>query len=624
MSEYQPQEEHPHDDLPGSRSFSVWLRRLWPLYCLLAALATFGYALYDSYQIDGDAVAYMDIADLIHAHHWAAAVNGYWNPLYPAMLALGQILFHATRFTELHAYYMVNFAIFLLEMVAVTAFTDSIIRLRSQRETATAHRSRFFLERYALRYIGIALLLIATQRELSMGKVRPDALLQAFLLLALAALLNYLTTGLLRFAGLMGLVLGLAYLTKSFAFVFTFLCILALIAFRTLWQKEKPMRALLAGLLAFVGFALVAGPFIAALSRQKGHFDFGDSGALNYAWFVGGTEKMHLQPYQTDLFGSAEVHLKHPNKELLREPGVFSYKQLPHGTYPDWFDPTFWNDQVKPHNTIRRDIPRALRNLVLVARYLLNHPEGWIFFALLLALGGTLRTGIRPKSNAFWLAPILLGASVWGIYGIVNVEERYVTIGYLAILLPLFAALCERTQDRPSSANPALGATAAPALVLLFAMLAVSSSARTILEMRRDLSVKNYPGGWYNPDIFQAAQALNASGVGPGDTIACIGTSACLYDHYWARLAGVRILTEVYDPEGDVYSFLAHLSNRDQVIDTVRQQGGKILVGYFENPGEMTGASSASQGWSELGETHYYQYPLNLPSPQIAPTQGTH
>jgi hypothetical protein len=30
----------------------------------------------------------MDIADLLHAHHWAGVVNGYWHPLYPALLSL--------------------------------------------------------------------------------------------------------------------------------------------------------------------------------------------------------------------------------------------------------------------------------------------------------------------------------------------------------------------------------------------------------------------------------------------------------------------------------------------------------------------------------------------------------
>src|ERR1700730_17388986 len=186
---------------PEHPRLAYWLRRLWPLYCFLAAIATFGYALYDSYQIDGDAVAYMDIGDLMRSHQWAGIVNGYWNPLYPAALSIGHTIFHPTRYTELHAYYMVNFGIFLLEMLAVIAFTDALDNLRELREaaTATANRLPFLLDRYTLRYLGIAILVISTQRELSMGKVRPDALLLALLLLALAALLRHLATTQFRY-----------------------------------------------------------------------------------------------------------------------------------------------------------------------------------------------------------------------------------------------------------------------------------------------------------------------------------------------------------------------------------------------------------------------------------------
>src|SRR4051794_16396611 len=154
---------------PAPNPLSYWLRRLWPLYCFLAALVTFGYAIYDSYQIDGDAVAYMDIGDLMRAHDWHGIINGYWNPLYPAALALGNIIFHPTRYNELHAYYMVNFGIFLLEMLAVIAFPDALIHLRELRETATAPSNRhpFLLDRYTLRYLGIAILVISSQRELS-------------------------------------------------------------------------------------------------------------------------------------------------------------------------------------------------------------------------------------------------------------------------------------------------------------------------------------------------------------------------------------------------------------------------------------------------------------------------
>ena len=239
----------------------------------------------------------------------------------------------------------------------------------------------------------------------------------------------------------MGLALGCAYLTKSFAFVFALICILTLAVFRWLWLKHSLARIVPASLLALATFAIVAGPYVGALSRQHGRLDFGDSGALNYAWYVGGTQKMHLQPYMTSEFGSAEVHLKHPERELLHSPLVLSYAELPYGTYPDWFDTTYWNDQIKPHFKLSDDIPRASRNLVLVVRYLFNHPEALIPLALLILLGArpTLLLEIqqaRPNSaNTFWLPPLVLGVLIWGIYAIVNTEERYVTIAYLTIIL---------------------------------------------------------------------------------------------------------------------------------------------------------------------------------------------
>jgi hypothetical protein len=602
----------------GFNLLHTWLRRLWPAYCLLTALVTFGYALWDPYQMDGDAVAYMDIGDLMRAHQWSGVVNGYWNPLYPAALSLGHILFHATRFTELHAYYMVNFGIFLLQMLAVVSFTDSIIRLRDAHSlSAGSSTASFLLDRYALRYLGLALLLIASQRELSMGKVRPDGLLQALLLFGLAALLNHLATARLHYAAFMGLALGLAYLTKSFAFLFTLLCIAVLMASRWLWLKHSPARIAAAGLLAITCFAVVAGPYIAALSKQKGRFDFGDSGTLNYAWYVGGTEKMHLQNDQTALFGSAEVHLKHPEEVLLSQPLVISYKQLPYGTYPDWFDTTYWNDQIKTHINPRGEVRQVSRNLVLTARYLLNHPETWLLLAVLLIMGARLSLGANSYSNGFWLAPILLGVAVFAIYGMVNIEERYVTVGFLAIILTLFAALYYVPSTRTI-----ITPTTASALVLLLALLAAGESARTIADLRRHLSGARSPGGWYDADTYRAAKALNDLGVGPGDTIACVGARACIVDHYWVRLAGVRILTELYLPDPpELYPSLASLSNRNQAIEVLRQQGGKVLVGYFP-PGLMTGNNPVSAGWRELDQTPFYALPLNLPPD--TPAQPVH
>jgi hypothetical protein len=585
------------------------LERLFPFYCALVALVTFGYALFDTYQIDGDAVAYMDLGDLIRAHNWHGIVNGYWHPLYPACLALGHILFHATPFDELRAYYFVNYAIFLLQMAAIVLFTDSIVKLRDASVPVAAKGIQaFLLDRTVMRYLGLALLVIASQRELSLGKVRPDALLQALILFGLTALLTYLRTSLLRYAALMGLVFGLAYLTKSFAFVLTLLSILVLIAFRWIYQRRPLLASVVPAAVAFLCFAVIAGPYVTALTKQKGRLNFGESGSLNYAWYVAGTEKMHLEPWQTDKFGAADVHLKHPEKQLMASPGIYSYDAEPYGTYPVWFDATFFNDTIKPHTAIKGEITRAARNVVLVFRYILNHPEPIVLLALFLLLGAGIAFGWRPTANAFWLVPLGMGAGMWIIYGTVNIEERYVTVGYLAIVLTLFAMLTGHAGRLAHNVR-----ALATAMLLLFAVLEPVESLRRVAELRRLESVAHLRGGWDNPHVYDAARALDQLGVHPGDPIACIGWRGCLYDHYWARVAGVRILTEVYVPDGPADGFLETLPNREQAIATLRATGEKVLVGYF-NEARMTGRTPATEGWQQLGESHLYALPLNLPA----------
>jgi len=578
------------------------LGRIFPFFCALVALVTFGYARFDPYQIDGDAVAYMDIGDNLRAHHWAGIVNGYWHPMYPAFLSVGHVLFHATLATELHAYYMVNFGIFVMEMLAMVCFTDAIVRLREKLSEPASQRAGYLMDRTTLRYLGLTLLVIASQRELSLGRVRPDALLQAFLLFAIAALMAHLASGKLHYAAWMGVALGCAYLTKSFAFVFGLICILAIVVFRWVWMQHKPARIAVSALVALICFAALAGPYVAALSRQKGRLDFGDSGALNYAWYVSGTEKMHLQPYQTSQFGSAEVHLKHPEKELLHSPLVLSYAEMPYGTYPDWFDPTYWNEQIRPHLNLHGEIARIARNLELVTRYLLNHLEGLLLLTLLVLLGARFALAWRPGANAFWLVPLLLGVVIWGIYGIVNTEERYVTVAYLNIVLALFSAL-----SLPASSRALSLRSTASALVLLLAVVSVGESLRTVLELRRQTSLRGLPGGWYGAEIFHAADGLKALGVKPGDSVACVGADACLVDHYWARLAGVRILTEVYDPDLPPDAFLRELPNREQVYYLVRAQGAKALVGDF---GEARMSGDVAKGWKQLGGSRYYALPF--------------
>jgi 4-amino-4-deoxy-L-arabinose transferase-like glycosyltransferase len=571
------------------------LRRPLVLYLTLLAAVMWAAMRFDPYSVDGDGVAYMDIADLLHAHRWAGAVNGYWHPLYPALLCVGQVLAHPSRVNELGVYTAVNLVIFFFQVAAMLGFVTALVRLREAMGAASA-----LLSLSAMRLLGVGLVVIAAQRELSLGMIKPDGLLQALILAGLAMLMYALASKRWIFAPLMGLFFGLAYLTKSFAFLIALLAIAVLMLFQWLVQRRSLGRAMLSGVLAFMVFAAVAGPYVAALSRQKQRFDFGDSGSLNYAWYVGGTEKMHLEPWMTSEFGSAKVELVHPERQLMAQPGVYSYKQLALGTYPAWFDTTYFNERIVPHIRLGQLAKRDERNVVLVFRYLLNHPELLILMALLLFAGARLR------GKRFWWPAMALGLAMWAIYGLVNVEERYVTVAYFAVLLPLFAALETPTEGE---AKLKFGASL---VVLLLAFLALGETLRVALEERREESIAALAHGWSNPQIFGAAEGLSALGVRPGDEVACVGTVACLNDHYWARLAGVRILTEVYEPEPKhLIDQLGALPNREPVYAVVREQGARVLVGSFD-PGEMNAAHPAAAGWVRLGETDFYALPLNL------------
>jgi len=185
------------------------------------------------------------------------------------------------------------------------------------------------------------------------------------------------------------------------------------------------------------------------------------------------------------------------------------------------------------------------------------------------------------------------------------------------VLLPLFAALEVRAESeaRPGGLLPAIALrSGASVLVVLLAFLALGETLRVALQERREQSVAGLVHGWRDPEIFGAAEGLRSMGVQPGDEIACVGTKACLDDHYWARLAGVQILTEMYESDPKhLIDQLDALPNCEQAYDVARAQGAKVLVGYLD-PGEMNAAHPASAGWVRLGATAFYALPLNLPS----------
>ena len=97
----------------------------------------------------------------------------------------------------------------------------------------------------------------------------------------------------------------------------------------------------------------------------------------------------------------------------------------------------------------------------------------------------------------------------------------------------------------------------------------------------------------------------------PGSVVSCF--RACNTGPYWARLAGVRITSEIYDPQymsdaEDGNSSWDKLPNKAGIFQVLKATGSKGIVGLFEQ------TPAADEGWEHL-EGMYYFHRLSTKSP---------
>ena len=559
------------------------------IYSLLLVLCGAGYAKYDSYQLDGDAVAFMDIADAIRAHDIAHMVNGYWNPGYPAMLLAGELIKQPTRWNELQVFYWVNFFIFVACIFACLYFVSALLRFRNDLDKHSERPPA--LSGLAMFLVALALLFASFQRELSLGAIRSDSLLLCLFIVAGGFVFRLQSRAGFAYYPLLGFVLGLAYLTKSFALLPSII-LLASIAVFGLTRKSSERRTMLLGILvADLAFSAIAGPYILAISKQRSRFTTGESARLNYAFFVDHTSRWH-EWHSGDL-GKAKADFKHHEQLLIPSPPVYSYAMHPVGTYPLWFDPAYWTDTIHPAFYLRWQVARLARNCVLLLRFLLGHLEGFVVLGVLVITGCSFG---RRRDTWLPLVPVSAwGLIMIGIYFPVDFQDRYLTGALFLFVIPLLAML------RRSS-----GSEVANGIAMMLAGLVLADGVRTIAELRRVESVNGAARGAYNREIYSAASGLREVGVLPGELVACFGGTACYVDQYWARVAHTPIRAEIEAP-GDIDpgEFWKSLANQEQVLEVLRRQNIRAVVAVFAP------SSHVPDGWQELGSSHFYAMRVN-------------
>jgi hypothetical protein len=559
-------------------------RRLLWIYAALMLVVGAGYVRYDLYNMDGDGTAFLDISQGLTDGHAGMAINGYWNPGYPAVLAVGRVVAHATTWNELAVARWTNLGVFALAMAACLFFTTGLVKLRALR----GDEDRAALPAWALHLLGLGLLMMSAGRELLIAGVRADTLLLALLLVAMGLLLRVQAgAGVWAYAAL-GMALGFAYLTKSFAFLPAMFLVLGMSALGLRREGEARKKLVGGAVLTGVVFAALAGPYVVAVSRQLGHLSTGDSARLNYCFFIDQTPRWH-EWHAHDL-GHAGGVFTHAEKVLAEQPPVYSYAAHAVGTFPLWFDPAYWADGLTPRFWLKGHVLRLVRCSELLVRFLLGRPEVFLLLAVLLVCGAVWP---RWREMRVWGAPVLWGLLMLGIYFPIDLQDRYLTAPFLLVLLPVFAWLGRRENDRVQMV--------AGGLVMLFAGTALLQAGTYVAERRRVIpdAVRGESG--YSPEITQAARGLAVLGVRPGDKVACYGDAACYTDHYWARMAGAQILAEVQTPDNaNTLTEWNGIADKGAVTAPLAAMGLRYVVTVFPN------SAAKPEGWVELGTSDYF------------------
>lgn len=547
------------------------LRQRLFFWCLAIALGALEVWAHRN-EMNPDGISYIEMAEAAAQGGRHALLNGYWSPLYPLLLGVSFRLFHPGIRWEFAAVHLVNLGLYLVDFLCFEIFLKELLAAR--RTESGLHEWLRPVPEKILWTWGYLLFLWSSQFWLSPAMVNPDIMVAGVACLATALLLRiYRGKGTWLLFPSLGLLLGVGYLAKAalFPLSFVFLASAFLLSGVT---KEFYSKALARSALALVVFLAFASPLVIPLSKEKHRATFGDAGRLNYARYVGGAPILHWQG------GPAGTGIPaHPTRRVFTDPPIYEFAQPIAGSYPPWYDPSYWYQGIRPHFSCKGQLWVLFRSANLYLKLLSRSGALYVVFLVLIVQVG--REGKWDwggrRISLVWLPSV----AALAMYSLVLVEQRYVSPFVLMLLLWVL------TSAR-FSANKAeaLGKRTAPVVILALALAVAWPVARDLRD-----TLANRPD-----EPWEVAVGLHEMGIPPGTRVGTIGTGL---GAYWAHLTGVKIIAEV--PENDQKSFWAADSARkEEALRKFSELGAKAVV--MKN----SSAEQAIDGWQQVGQTHYY------------------
>jgi hypothetical protein len=552
--------------------------------CAAVAIAIAGLqAMGHRNAMNPDGISYLDIARAYLAGDIGTALNAYWGPLYSWLLAAGLYLTDPSPLDEFAVVHAVNFAIFL---IALGAFDFALRALVSYQQEQAQFGTIPALSEAGLIVFGYSVFIYGVLHLIGLERVSPDLAVAAIVFGATGLLLRMRTNGAsLKLALLLGTVLGAGYLTKSVMFVLSFVFLLALLkvsANRGRWRRLA---------IAAAGFLAIASVLAIPISRSLGRPTFGTAGPLTYEFEV--NEGVKAWDAGQSAKAQEDLGAVHPAREIRTEPSVFDYSAHLRGSYPPWFDPSWWNAGIRTRIETEKQALQLLRAVDFYARIFLVDLGAALILIGVIWISADYRTSLGAL-RSYW--PVLLpSVAALVVYAPVRVAGRFIGAFATVILIVLAASARRPTGQRSRGWLEHAALICAAALVLPIGFSAI-----------RDWWV-----GRSEPNLpAKIALGLHDLGIRPGDRVGYIGGGAneVGLSEFWPHLAQVQVVAEVRDRDRVLCDKPATL----RVLAAFASVGARAAVTRIP-------LEQCTKDWRAIAGTDYYLRLISLTAPLTSP-----
>jgi hypothetical protein len=376
--------------------YGLVLKKNYVLIFILILYFVFGLFLLNYYQyiLNSDGISYISIAQKYMGGDFGNAINGYWGPLL-SWLMIPFLYFSSNTLSNLYMTKILSLIIGLFTIIGVKLLCDKF-RIDGLVQTI-----------FLFSLVPIMLLF-------SFTVLSPDLLIVSFMVFYLSFIFDDKYSINLKNGFFCGLLGGMAFLSKSYAFVFFILhfTLFNLVFYFQNISSENKKVVFKNFLLGLMVFFMISGTWIALISDKYSELTIGSAGKYNYE-LVGPESQGHSLYYQG--------LIKPPNNSAISS----------------WEDPSYFNMEswspLSSWNNLEYQLKLIWSNFLNIINILTKYS---IFSILILIVSiiFIIKTPSKTfkKKVIYSLVTILLYS---GLYSFILVENRYLWLVYLLIMM---------------------------------------------------------------------------------------------------------------------------------------------------------------------------------------------